>query len=908
MKKINKKHVLFSLSAIMVTTAGVMFYPSSGEATNNTDEENIHLKVDKLDKDTLELSLTNIQDLPKSLQFTLQLGEGNVTFDENNFVWAEGLAQSSTIQTHVTFDETKKEAQFMIVSTDALPQEGGVLNLGTIDVISKDNKATAYTLKNKEEQDGKGYKYVVATTNELVTKTNFVVEDDGKLTYNTPPHLTLAKADHIKDGQIEWPQGKALSNEEKLSFIVASDDEDESITDIKVSGEVKTDVVGSYTLTYTATDSLGEQAILTVPVVVQAVLKDPVITGVSEEKVIRVGDIFNVLAGVTAADTYGNSLTVNVSEILHNGEVVELDKLFDENHQAIEPGIYDITYETLDSYGQTAQTTMRLTIKEPNPTWENVQDTLEFSVGDKVILPDVQAKDYLGKDLSDQITILGDYENGINADSIAIKSGNYTVEYRVTDDYSNEIRHKMTLIITGELKQPTISGVQKTLVAFIGNKVDVLSNITAIDHFGNPITVKASGEYIDALDSENKAMQLGEYKITYTATDKYGTTVTDEATLVIKSKAPVLTGVQEKIEITAGEKIDILKDIKAVDYLGKDIEVIETTGNFNNGIDNGYAVKAGEYQITYKVVDSEGNETKATTTLVITGELNKPVFNEIIEPIVVKVGQEVIIPTLTAQDHFNQPLEVEVSGTYEEAVQNNIAVKPGTFEINYQAIDKYGNSATVSTQLIVEEETPQIPQEIESLIDQEIFEAFSGNGSEEKPLVLLVKDQATKRDLESLVDSFTKDYTVTITRITHSTKEVAFFDIFKKIFSWDRSSEEITVFEYLMKLTNENETLYLTLKVEEGNQDVIEYLDGLSENNSTEGNETPGDTGSTEGNETSGDNGPTEGNETPGDTGSTGNISEEKPSTGIQLSIPLGIAGIAAAMTGVVLELKKRKN
>lgn len=224
MKKINKKHVLFSLSAIMVTTAGVMFYPSSGEATNNTDEENIHLKVDKLDKDTLELSLTNIQDLPKSLQFTLQLEEGNVTFNENNFVWAEGLAQSSTIKTHVTFDETKKEAQFMIVSTDALPQEGGVLNLGTIDVISKDNKATVYTLKNKEENDGKGYKYVVATTNELVTKTNFVLEDNGKLTYNSPPHLTLATADHIKDGQIEWLKGKELTNEEKLSFIVASDD------------------------------------------------------------------------------------------------------------------------------------------------------------------------------------------------------------------------------------------------------------------------------------------------------------------------------------------------------------------------------------------------------------------------------------------------------------------------------------------------------------------------------------------------------------------------------------------------------------------------------------------------------------------------------------------------------------
>ena len=687
MKKINKKHVLFSLSAIMVTTAGVMFYPSSGEATNNTDEENIHLKVDKLDKDTLELSLTNIQYLPKSLQFTLQLGEGNVTFNENNFVWAEGLAQSSTIQTHVTFDETKKEAQFMIVSTEALPQEGGVLNLGTIDVISKDNKATAYTLKNKEEQDGKGYKYVVATTNELVTKTNFVVENDGKLTYNTPPSLTLAIADNIKNGQIEWPQGEKLTDEKKLSFIVASDDEDESITDIKVSGEVKTDVVGSYTLTYTATDSLGDQTTLTVPIVVEATLKDPVITGVSEEKVIRVGDVFDVLAGVSATDTYGNSLTVNVSEILHNGEVVELDKLFDKNHQAMEPGIYDIKYETSDNYGQTAQTTMKLTIKAPNPTWENVQETLEVSVGDKVILPDVQAKDYLGNSLNDKITILGDYENGINNGMIAIKSGNYTVEYRVTDDYGNEIRHKMTLIITGELKQPTISGVQKTLVAFIGNKVDVLSNITATDHFGNEVTVKASGEYIDALDGENKAIQLGEYQITYTATDKYGKTVTDQATLVVKSKAPVLTGVQEKIEITAGEKVDVLQGIEAKDYSGEAIKIIETTGTFSNGIDNGYAVKAGEYQITYKVVDSEGNETKATTTLVITGELNKPVFNEIPEPIVVKVGQEVIIPTLTAQDHFNQPLEVEVSGTYEEAVQNNIAVKPGTFEITYHTVD-----------------------------------------------------------------------------------------------------------------------------------------------------------------------------------------------------------------------------
>ena len=301
-------------------------------------------------------------------------------------------------------------------------------------------------------------------------------------------------------------------------------------------------------------------------------------------------------------------------------------------------------------------------------------------------------------------------------------------------------------------------------------------------------------------------------------------------------------------------------------------------------------------------------------------------------------------------------------------------------------------------------EIPQIPEKIESFIDQEIFEASSGNGSEEAPLVLLVKEQATMTDLESLVDAFTKEYTVTITRVTQSTKPVTFFDLLKQIFGSFTKNEESVTIEYLMTLTNETETIYLNLRVEEENEDIINYLDQFvagnevpgeddstggeqapgeddstggeqapgeddstggeqapgeddstggeqapgeddstggeqapgeddstggeqapgeddstggeqapGEDDSTGGEQAPGEDDSTGGEQAPGEDDSTGGEQAPGEDDSTGDnglgdILEEKPSTGIQLSISLGIAMIGTIMTGIILLFKKRKN
>ncbi|MDB8553734.1 immunoglobulin-like domain-containing protein [Turicibacter sanguinis] len=828
MKKLNKKHVMFSLSAVMVTGAGMMFYPSSGEANDSNNNGNIHLQVDKLDKDTLELSLTNIQDLPKSLQFTLQLGEGDVTFAEEGMTWSSSLQQSSSIQTHVTFDPEKKEAEFIIVSTEALPQEGGVLDLGQIDIVSKDNKAVKYTLTNKQSEEGIGYKYVVASTNQLVTESAFSVEGEGSLTYNTPPTLTLATLDIIRDGKVLWPQGAELTEDKKKSFVIAADDEDQTITDIKVEGNVKTDTVGSYTLTYTATDSLGDQVTLTLPIVVEATLKAPVITGVAEEKVIRLGETFDVLAGISATDTYGNKLDVKATGY---------EEVFDENQMATKLGTYTVTYTVEDNYNQTSEATMKLVIEEPNPTWENTQEILEVQVGEKVeLLAAIKAKDYQGNDLTNRIEMLGDYTVGISDQGYAVKPGEYTVEYRVTDDYDNQIRHKMKLIVSGELTKPVISGVEPTLVVYVGEEVDVLSGISAVDHFGTSIKVTASGDYIDAL-AGNTAINLGEYNIYYAATDKYGNTTSAVTTLIVEKNS------------STEEEYFIPEAIES--FINKDF-FKPTTGNATEGTPLYLEVQS---HTTVEAVKQLIESFESKYEVVVT-KSNSRALNEY------------VVTLINKEDELSKFYLTLGIGTQNEDVMNYLE---GLIENESETPDDGETNKP-------EQGLPQIPENIEAVIDQDLFKPTKGNGSEENPLLLEVKEQTTVVDVKELVESFKEKYVVNVTKVTTSNYLESFVTNVKQVFKFLQGNADSFVasqiVEYLMTLTDETETLYLSFQVDSSNEEITNYLDELSEQTpESDGSNNGGNTGSGD-NESTGNSGSNNGGNTgSGDNESTGNSS-----------------------------------
>ena len=96
-----------------------------------------------------------------------------------------------------------------------------------------------------------------------------------------------------------------------LEGVTAHDAEDGEIKDIEYIGEVKTDEVGDYQITYIVTDKNGQETrkTITVKVIVNQL---PVIN--VSDKIITINSDFDPLDGVTAYDTEDGTITDIVVE------------------------------------------------------------------------------------------------------------------------------------------------------------------------------------------------------------------------------------------------------------------------------------------------------------------------------------------------------------------------------------------------------------------------------------------------------------------------------------------------------------------------------------------------------------------------------------------------------------------
>lgn len=137
------------------------------------------------------------------------------------------------------------------------------------------------------------------------------------------------------------------SDFDPLEGVTASDAEDGPIENIEYKGEVKTDEVGDYKVTYIVTDKNGQKTekTITVKVIVNQL---PVIN--AYDKTVYLNSDFDPLDGVTAYDPEDGTITkinVDLNE-------VKTDTL----------GKYKVTYSVTDSYEQTVTKTITVTVSE----------------------------------------------------------------------------------------------------------------------------------------------------------------------------------------------------------------------------------------------------------------------------------------------------------------------------------------------------------------------------------------------------------------------------------------------------------------------------------------------------------------------------------------------------------------
>ena len=137
------------------------------------------------------------------------------------------------------------------------------------------------------------------------------------------------------------------SDFDPLEGVTASDAEDGPIENIEYRGEVKTDTVGDYKVTYIVTDKNGQKTekTITVKVIVNQL---PVIN--VSDKTVYLNSDFDPLDGVTAYDPEDGTITkinVDLNEVKTN-----------------ELGQYKVTYSVTDSYEQTVTKTITVTVSE----------------------------------------------------------------------------------------------------------------------------------------------------------------------------------------------------------------------------------------------------------------------------------------------------------------------------------------------------------------------------------------------------------------------------------------------------------------------------------------------------------------------------------------------------------------
>ena len=352
------------------------------------------------------------------------------------------------------------------------------------------------------------------TTNEfgwtLASAPNVSVEKLHSESVNTPP-VIIAENKTIVQGS-EFDYRKDVS---------ATDTEDGDLTkEIEVVEEtVKVDEPGTYEVTYKVTDKNNQTTTKTITVTVTE-NKKPVIT--AEDKEVIQGRKLDELEGVSATDEEDGQVEVKVKESTVNLE---------------EPGSYTITYEATDSYNQTSEKTITVTVLKDEAPVINAEDKT-ITQGTKFKpLDGVTAEDKEDGEIKEIEVVTNEVKEN--------KTGEYEVTYKVVDSFNNETKKTITVTVV-ENQKPVINAKDKTI--YLNEEFDPLEDVTAIDPEDGKI------KDIDVIENNVKIEEIGEYKVIYQVEDSFGNVVTKEITVTVEEK---------KLEEREGlHYFDSLKEVK----------------------------------------------------------------------------------------------------------------------------------------------------------------------------------------------------------------------------------------------------------------------------------------------------------------------------------------------------------
>ncbi len=431
------------------------------------------------------------------------------------------------------------------------------------------------------------------------------------------------------------------------------------------NSSVNTSEKGVYYVTYTVSDSAGNEAEkerrVNIVSIIDSVPPEMILLGDNPME-LNVGDEYSE-PGATAEDNIDGDLTKAI--IIDDDEVNTSKK-----------GIYRVYYAVSDAAGNETNKTRVVpvgdvadtiapvvTIKGPNP--------LTLFIGDTYTEHGASAVDNFDGDITDKIETIGT----VNTSA----TGTNGILYQVTDSQGNKGSATRTVnVVSPGTPVITLKGDNPMNLLVGGTYVE--PGATANDAEDGDLTVSI------VITGTVNTSTAGTYTVTYTVTDKDDNTGSATRTVnVVSSGTPVITMEGDNpMDLAVG---DTYVEPGATAYDAEDGDLtgsIEIIGTVNTSI-------AGTYGVLYQVTDSDDNKGSATRTVnVISSE--KPVITlKGNNPMTLSVGDTYVEPGATANDVEDGDLtsSIVISGT----VNTSTA---GTYAITYTVSDKDNNTASAT--------------------------------------------------------------------------------------------------------------------------------------------------------------------------------------------------------------------
>ena len=293
---------------------------------------------------------------------------------------------------------------------------------------------------------------------------------------------------------------------------------------------------------------------------------------------IKEGDLFNPLEGVSASDVENGNLTNKIT--------------YESNVNPNKEGTYKVTYTVVDNSNFHASKTITVKVISAEMPIITASDREVKQFEEFDYMDGVSAKAYDGTDLTDSIT----YEETVDTDV----ADTYEVTYKVKDSKGKEVSKTIKVTVIPNEK-PVINASDKEV--YLNSEFDPLEGVSAYD--------AEDGEIKDIeYKGEVKTDEVGDYKITYTVTDKNGQKTEKTITVkVIVNQLPVINAYDKTITINT--EFDPLEGVTAYDVEDgtiKDITVVKNDVKTDT---------LGKYEVIYEVTDSYGQTVTKTITITV---------------------------------------------------------------------------------------------------------------------------------------------------------------------------------------------------------------------------------------------------------------------------------------------------